>query len=216
MSPWYEKTTKYTFIKNYLSIGFKNLLAISLELRAMLKVLSKLDILSLCDFPNYVPPEETGSTFQENAICKATHAAKMLNRWVIADDSGLVVPVLNGAPGIYSARYAGKDATDHDNRKKLLAAMGHLIDDDRQAYYACYIALASPQGLKKWTQGTCEGIISTQEKGGGGFGYDPLFVKHGYSKTFAELGESVKNRISHRRRALDRLLISLEALQNHS
>lgn len=184
------------------------------EFRSILKGSSPCDLLSLCDFPDYVPPEETGATFEENAILKATHAAKTLNRWVLADDSGLVVPALNGAPGIYSARYAGDDATDHENRKKLLDEMRHLMEEDRQAYYECCIALATPLGLKKCVKGTCEGTILVEEKGGGGFGYDPLFIKNGYSKTFAELGESVKNRISHRRRALDKLIPSLEALMS--
>src|SRR5688572_13136548 len=90
------------------------------ELRNMLKSSLRFDLLNLSDFPGYVPPEETGKTFEENALLKATHAAKTLNTWVIADDSGLVVPALQGAPGIYSARYAGNDATDLENRKKLL------------------------------------------------------------------------------------------------
>jgi XTP/dITP diphosphohydrolase len=182
------------------------------EFRAILKPLHRFDLLSLRDFPDYVPPEETGATFQENASLKALHAAKALSRWVIADDSGLVVPALQGAPGVYSARYAGQSATDHDNRKKLLEAMRHLADEDRQAYYECCIVLASPQGIQKSTSGTCEGTLLTKERGGSGFGYDPLFIKNGYNKTFAELGESVKNRVSHRRRALDKLLLSLEAL----
>lgn len=182
------------------------------EFRNMLKTFERFDVLSLCDFPNYVPPEETGKTFEENASLKAEHAAKTLGRWVIADDSGLVVPALNGAPGVYSARYAGGDATDIENRKKLLEEMQHLMDDDRQAFFECAIALASPQGIKKCVRGTCEGLLLTKDRGGGGFGYDSLFVKHGYSKTFAEIGESVKNRISHRRKALDKILPSLESL----
>jgi XTP/dITP diphosphohydrolase len=182
------------------------------EYRAMMKPLGKFDVLSLRDFPNYVPPEETGKTFEENAILKAEHAAKNLNRWVIADDSGLVVPALNGAPGIFSARYAGNDATDLDNRKKILEEMQHLIDEDRQAFYECCIAIASPEGIKKCVHGTCEGTLLNQDRGGSGFGYDPLFVKHGYNKTFAELEESVKNRVSHRRKALDKILLSLDSL----
>ena len=182
------------------------------ELRSMLKDLGQFDLLSLCDFHDYTPPEETVSTFEENATLKAEHAAKTLNRWVIADDSGLVVPTLNGAPGVLSARYAGNNATDLENRKKLLEDMQHLFDDDRQAFYECAIALASPQGLKKCVKGTCEGTLLLKDRGGGGFGYDPLFVKNGYSKTFAELGESIKNRISHRRKALDRIVFSLESI----
>lgn len=184
------------------------------EFKNMLKPLGRFDLLSLCDFPTYVPPEETGVTFEENATLKAEHAAKTLNRWVIADDSGLVVPALSGAPGVYSARYAGNDATDLENRKKLLEEMMHLLDDDRQAFFECCIALASPEGLKKCVKGTCEGVLLTKDRGGGGFGYDSLFVKHGYSKSFAELGDSVKNRISHRRKALDKLALSLESIMS--
>lgn len=184
------------------------------EFKNMLKPLGRFDLLSLCDFPTYVPPEETGVTFEENATLKAEHAAKTLNRWVIADDSGLVVPALSGAPGVYSARYAGNDATDLENRKKLLEEMMHLLDDDRQAFFECCIALASPEGLKKCVRGTCEGVLLTKDRGGGGFGYDSLFVKHGYSKSFAELGDSVKNRISHRRKALDKLALSLESIMS--
>jgi len=182
------------------------------EFRAMLKAVPAIDVLSLVDFPQYIPPEETGLTFEENATLKATHAAAALKQWVIADDSGLVVPALGGAPGLHSARFAGLNATDSDNRKKLLDTMHHLLDDDRAAYYECWIVLASPQGVKKVTRGTCEGKILLQEKGGGGFGYDPLFVKHEYSKSFAELEESVKNRISHRRKAFDKILPSIESL----
>lgn len=182
------------------------------EFKTMLKPILGFDILSLCDFPTYTPPEETGKTFEENATLKAVHAAKTLNRWVIADDSGLVVPALNGAPGIFSARYAGNDATDLENRKKLLEEMQHLMDEDRQAFFECSIALASPEGLKKCVKGTCEGILLPKDRGGGGFGYDPLFIKHGYNKTFAELGDSLKNRISHRRKALDKMIVSLESL----
>lgn len=180
------------------------------ECRSILKDLPHLDLLSLLDFPDYTPEEETGKTFAENAIAKAEHAAKALNIWAIGDDSGLVVPALNDRPGIYSSRFAGENATDADNRKKLLSEMEKLEDESRGAYYECSIALASPDGLKKSVNGTCEGKILVKERGGGGFGYDPLFVKNDYSKSFAELEESVKNRISHRRKAFDKLLVSLE------
>ena len=182
------------------------------EFRAMLKSLPQIDILSLCDFPEYVPPLETGSSFEANAVLKAVHAASTLKQWVLADDSGLIVPVLNGAPGIDSAHFSGQNATDLDNRKKLLECMQHLLEEDRYAYYECWIALASPEGLKKSVKGICEGKLLTAERGGGGFGYDSLFVKHEYNKTFAELGDSIKNRISHRRKALDKILLSLESI----
>jgi len=182
------------------------------ECKAILGILPHLDILSLLDFPHYTPPEETGATFDENAILKAVHAAKALKLWALADDSGLVIPALHGAPGIFSARYAGKQATDAENRKKLLDEMKHLMDEDRRGYYHCSVALASFERVKKCTSGTCEGKLLAKERGGGGFGYDPLFIKNEYNKTFAELEESLKNRVSHRRKALDKILLSLENL----
>jgi XTP/dITP diphosphohydrolase len=182
------------------------------EFKAILKEHSRIDLRTLKDFPEYTPPEETGKTFEENAVLKAVHAAAALNRWVLADDSGLIVPALGGAPGVYSARFAGGDASSSDNRKKLLEMMHPLLDDDRSGYYECCLVLASPSGVKKIVRGTCEGTITQAERGGGGFGYDSLFLKHGYSKTFGEIEETLKNRISHRRKALDKLLFSLESL----
>jgi XTP/dITP diphosphohydrolase len=183
------------------------------EFRSILKGIKNLDLLSLLDFPNYLPLEEDGSSFEEIAVKKAIHAARTLKQWVIADDSGLVVPALDGQPGIHSARYAGPGATDKDKRHKLLKEMAHFQDPlQRQAYFECCIAIASPQGLQKTAHGVCEGTISFDERGGSGFGYDSLFVKHEYSKTFAELDESIKNRISHRRKALDKLLPHLESI----
>jgi XTP/dITP diphosphohydrolase len=183
------------------------------ELRAMLKGKTQFDIFSCLDFPTYVPPFETEKTFEGNASLKAMHAARTLNCWVLADDSGLVIPALNGAPGVYSARYAGPQATDAENRQKLLREMQSLNDVQRQGYLECVLALASPEGLKKCVRGVCEGMITAQEQGGRGFGYDPLFMKHEYGKTFAELNEEVKNRISHRRKAFDRLLITLQQVE---
>ena len=184
------------------------------ELREMFKPFPSIDLFSLRDFPSYTPPEETGKTFEENAIIKAETAARFLRKWVLAEDSGLTVPALNGAPGVYSGRYAGEKATDHDNRKKLIKEMSHLTDDDRSAQFQCCIALASPEGVKKTTSGICEGIIGTHEQGGNGFGYDPLFIKQGYHKSFAELGDDIKNRVSHRRKAFDKMLNIFESLLN--
>lgn len=184
------------------------------ELRDMLKAFSHIDILSLTHFPQYQPPDEIGTTFKEIAIAKAEHAAKHLNKWVLAEDSGLVVPALKGVPGIYSRRYAGSDATDAENRQKLLEAMRHLTDSGRSAYYECCIAIANPQGLKKCVTGICEGSILPIERGRNGFGYDSLFVKNDYEKTFAEVDENTKNRISHRRKAIERLMTFLETLRD--
>lgn len=182
------------------------------EFRLMLKAYDKLDLYSLRDFPQYTPPEETGLTFEENAVLKATHAAKELGVLALADDSGLVVPALQGAPGVYSARYAGEQATDAENRHKLLERMRDIQEPNRQGYFECWIAIASPQGVKKTARGLCEGTILTQERGGMGFGYDCLFVKYEYGKTFAEIEETLKNRISHRRKALDKLHVFLSSL----
>jgi XTP/dITP diphosphohydrolase len=184
------------------------------EFRDMFKPFKHIDVLSLHNFPQYTLPEETGKTFQENAVNKALHAANALQKWVLADDSGLVVPALKGQPGIYSRRYASDDATDSENREKLLKAMVHLKEHERTAYFECSLALASPQKLKKNVTGMCEGKILVEERGRNGFGYDMLFVKNEYDKTFAEIEESVKNRISHRRKAFEKLVSVLENLKN--
>jgi XTP/dITP diphosphohydrolase len=183
------------------------------EIKSIIGHLPFLDLMSLRDFPNYTPPPETGNTFEENAIIKATHAALALNKFVLGDDSGLIVPALNNEPGIFSHRYAGNDATDLENRKKLLEKMLQLQDQQRYAYFTCSVALANPDGsIRKVLIGTCEGEIVTKERGRGGFGYDALFLKHEYNKTFAEMEETTKNRISHRRKALDKMLPILESL----
>jgi len=182
------------------------------ELRSMLKEYPQLDIHSLLDFPHYEPLPETGLTFEENAKTKAAHAAKTLKCWAIADDSGLVVPALQGAPGIYSARYAGEHATDAENRHKLLKDMRHLMEPQRQGFFECWISIASPEGVQKSVRGLCEGTILSEERGSRGFGYDPIFVKYEYGKSFAEIEETLKNRISHRRKALDKLHVFLSSL----
>ncbi|MCH9627891.1 MAG: dITP/XTP pyrophosphatase [Chlamydiales bacterium] len=182
------------------------------EIRHFLKSLPRFDVYSILDFPEYTPPPETGETFEANACIKAEHAARTLGKWALADDSGIVVPALNGAPGVYSARYAGPGASDKDNRQKLLQEIAGFKEERRSAYFECCIALASPRGIQKVVRGCSEGVLLEQERGGNGFGYDPLFVKHGYHQTFAELGEGVKNQISHRAKALTKILLTLESL----
>jgi XTP/dITP diphosphohydrolase len=179
------------------------------EFRDMLKGFKDFDILSLRDFPSYVPPEETGSSFEENAKLKALIAAKHLKHLVLADDSGLVIPSLNGEPGVFSARYAGQHASDRENREKLINNLKSLPEEKRIGYFECSIAIATEEGLKKITSGLCEGRLLLSPKGSHGFGYDPLFIKHEYSKTFAEMEDELKNRISHRRKAFDKLLTTL-------
>lgn len=184
------------------------------ELRDLFKSLNHIEVISLHQFPDYYPPEETGQTFKENAILKASHAAKALNRWTLADDSGLIVPILRGAPGIYSSRYAGQQATDKENCDKLLHELSvHSSLDSRVAYYECCLAIANPTEVKKVVEGSCGGIIAEAARGRNGFGYDPLFIKNDYDKTFGELDNAVKVRISHRRRAFERLVSFLENLR---
>lgn len=186
------------------------------EIRDMLKSIKGLDIdvLSLHNFPNYQPLPEDGLSLQDICKVKAEHAAQALQKWVLADDSALFVPSIKNDPGIHSKRYAGEDATDTENRQKLLKAMEQFSEDKRQAYFECCLALSSPEGLKKCVTGTCEGFILTEERGRGGFGYDPLFIKHDYDKSFGEIEESTKNKISHRGKAFEKLVPTLESLFN--
>lgn len=182
------------------------------EYKSILKEIEGIDIYSFKDFPNYTPPEETGNTFEENAKLKAVDAAKHLNILTLADDSGLVVPSLDGEPGIISARYAHENATDEENRKKLIKKLNQLPEEKRYGYFECSIALATPDGVKKAVSGFCEGQLITTPRGSNGFGYDSLFLKYDYRRTFAELEEDTKNRVSHRRKALDKLLPTLHQL----
>lgn len=182
------------------------------ELREMMKSFSLLDVLSLHNFPNYSPSQETGKTFKENAILKAEHAAAVLQKVVLADDSGLVVPSLGGAPGVNSRRYAGEDATDAENRQKLLNELQDKREHERTAYFECYLAIATPDGKVKCFNAISEGNLAREERGRNGFGFDSLFIKNDYDKTFAELDEATKNRISHRRKAFEKLSVFLETL----
>lgn len=182
------------------------------EFRQMFKPLKGLDLYSLIDFPNYTPPEESDDSFEANAILKAVDAASKLNMLAIGDDSGLVVPALNGQPGVKSHRFASDDPTDQENRTKLLQMMESLSGEERSAYFECVIAIAKPEGLIKTVSGRAEGLITDAERGRSGFGYDSLFIKHDYDRTFAELDENNKNKISHRRKAFEKLLLLIEAM----
>ena len=148
--------------------------------------------------------EENKSTFEGNAVKKAVETAIAKNMTVFADDSGLCVDALDGRPGVYSARYAGPDATDSDRINKLLSKLNGI--KNRSAKFVCVIALASPQGLIGTATGECHGTISKKTAGNGGFGYDPVFIPSGYDKSFAELGEEIKNSLSHRGEALKKAL----------
>ena len=163
-------------------------------------------------FPGCPEPEETGRTFEENALIKARAVALYTERTTLADDSGLEVDALDGAPGVRSARYAGTDATDQENIRRLLDALSGVPDPDRTARFRCVMAVVAPDG-RTWTEeGVCEGRILQEPRGASGFGYDPLFVPIGYENTFGELDATIKNRISHRANALRRIARVLQAL----
>ena len=171
------------------------------------EILSGFDVklLSLDDIPPLPEVEEDGLTFEENAIKKALTVARLSNLLTLADDSGLVVDALQGAPGVFSARYAGPEADDDRNNQKLLLALQNVEENKRTARFICVIALASPEGSVKTVMGSCEGMIRSSLQGVEGFGYDPLFIPEGYDKSFAELSPEIKNRISHRGVALNKL-----------
>lgn len=161
---------------------------------------------SLYDLREDVPEvEETGTTFKENARLKAEQIAALLNRPVIADDSGLVIDALNGEPGVYSARYAGEKATDDENNEKVLNRLKQTPIDNRTARFVAVLALAIPNEETIFTEGICEGRIAFSPSGLNGFGYDPIFIPEGYDITFAELSNEEKNEISHRSDALKKL-----------
>ncbi|RMF44593.1 MAG: RdgB/HAM1 family non-canonical purine NTP pyrophosphatase [Planctomycetota bacterium] len=175
--------------------------------REMEQLLAPLGIrlLTLSDVPNPLKVDESGTTFLENAILKARQQASHLGQWTVGEDSGLCVPYLDGAPGVYSARYAGPDATDAANNAKLLEALERAEGDQRRAFYVSTIALSDPQGnIVATAEGRCWGRILRQMRGTGGFGYDPLFEIPEYHRTFAELGPTVKGVLSHRGRAIER------------
>ena len=151
--------------------------------------------------------EETGVTFEENAAIKASAYARIAGLSTLADDSGLLIDQLNGAPGVRSARYAGEDAKDEDRVEKILQDMRGIPDARRTARFVCITTLASEDGeILYSTEGICEGVIATAAKGRNGFGYDPIFVPDGYRLTFAELTPDVKDKISHRARAVEKII----------
>lgn len=167
----------------------------------------------LSSYPQAPEVEETGTTFEENARKKATELAVALGEWVLGEDSGLVVPALKGAPGVYSARYAGTQGDDEANNRKLLAELKTVPLEKREAYYVCTAALSDPQGkVHAVAEGRCHGVIVSDYRGQGGFGYDPLFLIPEYHQTFGELSARVKHALSHRARALERLLPTIRML----
>jgi XTP/dITP diphosphohydrolase len=169
------------------------------EIRGLLKDYP-IDIRNLDDFGPIPPIVEDGDTFEENAYKKAGLTARYLGFPALADDSGLVVEALDGAPGIYSARYGGQDATDEQRCQKLLQELGDT--DNRKAYFECVISLAVPTGPALTYEARCEGLITREPSGSNGFGYDPIFLFPELNKTFAQLTMAEKSQVSHRGKAL--------------
>ncbi len=158
---------------------------------------------------NFPAVIEDGETFTENAIKKAVEVAAAVNYSVLADDSGFSVVALGGAPGVRSARYAGEGASDRDNMEKLLDQM-RLIED-RRASFICVLAIATKHGLIRTFEGRVEGRLASKPRGQNGFGYDPIFIPHGFDQTFAELSPAIKNRISHRARAVQTMIAEIKS-----
>lgn len=175
------------------------------KIREFQEILGELgyEVVSMHDEGIDVEVEETGSTFSENALIKARAVSLLCDSPVIADDSGLCVDAMDGAPGIYSARFAGEDATDYDRNVKLLETLEG--EENRRAQYVAAIAYISPDGTEITTEGIIEGEILTEEHGTGGFGYDPLFWCTEIKKCFGEATPDEKNAVSHRGRALKKL-----------
>lgn len=169
------------------------------EIRAIFDF-AGLEVVSAFDFPELPDVVEDGDTLEANAMKKAVETARATKCWALADDSGLEVAALDGAPGVYSARYAGSDCCYDANNQKLLAELAHM--QDRSACFRTVMALSNPDGEVQTVDGICRGEMITELRGTNGFGYDPLFVPEGYEQTFAELDAEEKNRISHRARAL--------------
>lgn len=173
-----------------------------------------IEIVSLLDLEEEVPDvEETGATFEENARLKAEAIMEHFQLPTLADDSGLVVDALGGEPGVYSARYAGLEKNDQQNVEKVLHKLKDVEEESRTARFVCVLALARPNGETITKKGTCEGVIGFNPKGDKGFGYDPIFIPKGYTKTLAEMNPEQKNQISHRRNAIDKMIAWLKEQQ---
>jgi XTP/dITP diphosphohydrolase len=172
------------------------------ELKSLLGALP-LRLRGLSEFPSVQEVAETGESFAANAVLKATGYARQTRLWTLADDSGLEVEALNGAPGVFSARYGGPEASDADRVTLLLDELSRTNDRQRRARFVSVIAIAGPDAqLSNVAEGICDGHLAHAPRGTNGFGYDPIFIPDGYEQTFGELADEVKKSISHRARAL--------------
>ncbi len=182
------------------------------ELQALLAPL-RVQVRSVEEFPDLPEVEEDGTTFAGNAAKKASEMARRAGVWTLGEDSGLEVEALQGAPGVYSARYSGPQATDAANNAKLIAALQGVPESRRGARYVCHVAVADPRGeVRLHLERTCRGRIIDEPRGSNGFGYDPHFLVPEYHRTFGELSPLVKRQLSHRARALEGLLPALRRL----
>ncbi|MGI9054694.1 MAG: RdgB/HAM1 family non-canonical purine NTP pyrophosphatase [Pyrinomonadaceae bacterium] len=183
------------------------------ELKELLAGLP-INLQSLNEFENIVEPEETGATFAENAALKAVYYARETGLAALADDSGLEVEALNNAPGVYSARYAGATASDAEKISKLLNEIKTVKEENRSARFVCAIALTDKSGeIIFQTEGICRGKIASAPAGKNGFGYDPVFIPEGFDETFGELSGAIKSNLSHRARAIEKIIQFLRDLQ---
>jgi len=184
-----------------------------LELQELLASLG-CEVLTLADCLDPIEVDETGDSFAANAALKACQQAKHLRKWVLAEDSGISVDALGGAPGVLSARFSGLEATDESNNGLLLKKLGDTPPEKRTAHYVCHATLADPQGnICAEAEDYCHGRIRFEPAGSNGFGYDPLFEVVEYHRTFGELGPAVKAAISHRARTIRRLIPAIERLK---
>ncbi len=204
---WVEKEATISMAR-VLVLGTRNEKKRS-ELEKLLAPLG-FELHQLADYAHAIDVAETGATFAENAALKAVEQATHLGRWVLGEDSGLCVEALDGAPGVYSARFSGPNASDAGNNAKLLKSLSETPPEARRAFYVCSMALADPSGeIHARAEGRCYGRIRTAAAGSGGFGYDPLFEVVEHHRTFGELGANVKAMISHRARAVRRFVPQL-------
>ena len=176
------------------------------ELRDLLRPLG-LPLLALSEISAITEPEETGSTFADNAAIKAMFYARASGEWVIADDSGLEIDFLDGAPGVYSARFGGEGTSYQEKMARVLSKLMEVPDEQRTARFVCVIKVADPTGdIAITAEGVCEGTIAHVARGSNGFGYDPIFIPSGYAFTFGEMSDDEKRSISHRGKASSDLI----------
>ena len=183
------------------------------ELRALLAD-KGWEILSMDAFPSMPPVEENGKTFVENALKKARSVAYFTGLTALADDSGLEVDALGGEPGVHSARFGGEGLRDEERNALLLKRLEGVPLKERKARFRCAMAFVTPQGAEYVVEGVCEGLIAQEPKGEGGFGYDPIFYLPSLGKTMAQLPAAEKNRISHRAKAMEKMIEILDNLLN--